>query len=248
MKKLRAIIVEDEQASRQALTNYLKKYCPDVELLDAVGSVKEGIESIEKNDPNLVFLDVEMPYGNAFDLLDSIEEINFETIFVTAFSHYAMKALNVSASYYLLKPINIDELIVAVEKVQENLNEENIPNHTRILVENIHNEQKQNHKIVLPLLDGFEVIKVKNIIRCKAEDNYTCFYLEDGSKRLISKTLKVYEELLKEFDFIRVHKSHLVNYHHITKYQKGKGGELKLTDGSRVEVAPSRKKELMAYF
>lgn len=248
MKSLRAIIVEDELASRQALSNYLSKYCPDVELLEAVGSVKEGIESIQKHDPNLVFLDVEMPYGNAFDLLDAIDEINFETIFVTAFSHYAMKALNVSASYYLLKPINIDELIVAVDKVKENLKEESIPNHTRILVENIHHQQKQNNKIVLPLLDGFEVIRVKEIIRCKAEDNYTCFYLENGSKRLISKTLKVYEELLKEFDFIRVHKSHLVNYHHIVKYQKGKGGELHLTDGSRVDVAPARKKDLLGYF
>lgn len=248
MEKIRAIIVEDERASREALTNYITKYCPDVELLDAVGSVKEALESIQTHQPNLVFLDVEMPYGNAFDLLEAVDEVNFETIFVTAFSHYAMKALNVSASYYLLKPINIDELIQAVQKVKENLSSSNLPNHTRILVENIHHQHKQNHKIVLPLIDGFEVVKVKEIVRCNAEDNYTCFYLKDGSKRLICKTLKFYEELLKEFDFIRVHKSHLVNFHHITKYHKGKGGELSLSDGSMVDVAPSRKKDLLGYF
>ena len=248
MEKLRAILVDDEKASRETLANYLKKYCPDVELMDSVASVKEGLESISKHKPNLVFLDVEMPYGNAFDLLEAVEEVNFETIFVTAFSHYAMKALNISASYYLLKPINIDELISAVHKVKENLAEESLPNHTSILVENIHNQHKQNHKIVLPMLDGFEVIKVKDIVRCKAEDNFTCFYLTNGSKKLICRTLKFYDELLSEFKFIRVHKSHLVNFHHITKYHKGKGGELSFTDGSTVDVAPSRKKELMSYF
>lgn len=248
MGKLRAIIVEDEKASRETLTNYLAKYCSDVELLDAVGSVKEGLASIAKHQPDLVFLDVEMPYGNAFDLLENVGEVNFETIFVTAFSHYAMQALNSSASYYLLKPVDIDELVAAVNRVKQNREEDALPNHTRILVENIHNQHKQNHKIVMPLLDGFEVVQVKDIIRCKAEDNFTCFYLKDGSKKLICRTLKFYDELLHEFDFIRVHKSHLVNFHHITKYRKGKGGELTLSDGSMVEVAASRKKTLLEYF
>ncbi len=247
MEQLRAIIVEDELASRETLTNYLKKYCPDVNLIAAVGSVKEGLAAIKQHQPDLVFLDVEMPYGNAFDLLESVDQINFDTIFVTAYSHYAMKALNFSAAYYLLKPINIDELITAVQKVKENRTEE-LPNMTRVLVENIHNQHKQSNKIVLPLMEGFEVVRVGDVIRCKAEDNFCCFYLKDGSKRLICRTLKFYEELLSDFDFIRVHKSHLVNFHHILKYLKGKGGELVMSDQSRVEVAPSRKKDLISRF
>lgn len=248
MNKLRAIIVDDEKASRDTLGNYLKKYCPEVDLIEAVNSVKEGLGSIKTHQPDLVFLDVEMPYGNAFDLLEAVEEISFETIFVTAFSNYALQALNVSAAYYLLKPIDIDELIKAVKKVKENRESSDMPSYTRILVENIHKQHKQNHKIVLPTLDGFEVVQVKNIIRCKAEDNFSCFYLEDGSKKLICRTLKFYDNLLSEFEFVRVHKSHLVNFQHITKYYKGKGGQLSMSDGSRVDVAPARKKDLISRF
>ncbi len=210
--------------------------------------MKEGIEAIHNHQPELVFLDVEMPYGNAFDLLEGVGEINFDTIFVTAFSHYAMKALNFSASYYLLKPVDIDELIAAVQKVIANRKEEQLPNHTKILVENMQKQQKQSHKVVMPLIDGFEVVVVGDIVHCKAEDNFTSFYLKDGSKRLICRTLKFYDELLSDFDFIRVHKSHLVNFHHIKKYHKGKGGELVLSDGSVVSVSASRKKELLSHF
>lgn len=248
MDQIKAIIVEDERASRETLTNYLGKYCPEVSLQAAVGSVKEGIAAINEHQPELVFLDVEMPYGNAFDLLEEIKEINFDTIFVTAFSHYAMKALNFSASYYLLKPVDIDELIAAVQKVIINRKEAVFPNHTQILVENMQKQQKQSHKVVMPLIDGFEVVQVGEIVRCKAEDNFTNFYLKDGTKRLICRTLKFYDELLSDFDFIRVHKSHLVNFHHIKKYHKGKGGELTLSDGSVVSVATSRKKDLLSYF
>ncbi len=248
MNALRAIIVDDEKASRDTLSNYLKKYCPEVELIEAVDSVKKGLLSIQTHQPNLVFLDVEMPYGNAFDLLEAVDEITFETIFVTAFSNYALQALNVSAAYYLLKPIDIDELIKAVKKVKENMDTSSMPSYTRILVENIHKQHKQSHKIVLPTLDGFEVVQVKNIVRCKAEDNFTCFYLVDGDKKLICRTLKFYDNLLNEFEFVRVHKSHLVNFQHIVKYHKGKGGELTLSDGSRVDVAPARKKDLISRF
>lgn len=245
---LKAIIVEDEQASRDTLRNYVSKYCEGVEIVDEGANIQEGLVAIKKHNPDIVFLDVEMPYGNAFDLLEQVENITFETIFVTAFSHYAMKALNFSASYYILKPIDIDELVSAVEKVKEQRagSDENL--HTRVLIENIHNVNKQQQKVVLPVLDGFEVVMVKDIIRCQANDNFTDFHLADGTRKVICRTLKFYENILTEFDFLRVHKSHLVNLQYVRSYKKGKGGQLTMSNDDVVDVSASRKPELLSRF
>lgn len=247
-EKLKAIIVEDELASRETLTSYLENYCPDVELIAEADSVKSGFEMIKKHKPDVVFLDIEMPYGNAFDLLEKIENIDFEIVFVTAYSNYAIKALNMSASYYILKPISIDELINAVEKIKKNREEDKVSIHSKVLLENIQSVNKQNHKIVLPQLSGFEVVNVTDIVRCQADDNFTKFFLKDGTSKLISRTLKYYDEILREFKFIRIHKSHLVNFQYITRYLKGKGGQVEMIDGSTVDVSPNRKKELLAFF
>lgn len=245
---LTAVIVEDEEASRETLANYIAKYCTDVSVVGEAESVKTGIEQIKKHQPDIVFLDVEMPYGNGFDLLDELDEINFSTIFVTAYSNYAIKALNLSASYYILKPVDIDELIAAVEKVKEEKKNDNHGFNSKILVENLQNLNIQEHKIVLPLMNGFEVIRVKDVIRIQANDNFSDFHLTNGSRKVICRTLKHYEELLKEFDFVRVHKSHLVNIQYITRYIKGKGGQLIMSDNSEVEVSQNRKKELLNKF
>lgn len=243
---LKAIIIEDELASRETLKNYLAKYCSDVNVLAEAGNIIEGLALIKRFNPDVVFLDVEMPYGNAFDLLEQLENITFETIFVTAYSNYAIQALNFSASYYILKPIDIDELVKAVEKIKEILQHNNNLIHTRVLIENLKIENKQLQKIVLPLIDGFEVVRVKDIIRCEAVDNYTSFHLVNGKKQMICRTLKFYENLLTDFDFIRVHKSHLVNIQYIKQYKKGKGGEIVMEDGKSVDVSAERKKELLA--
>lgn len=245
---MRAIIVEDEKASRDTLRNYLQKYCPQVSILAEADSVKTGISAIEKHKPDLVFLDVEMPYGNAFDLLDQVKERSFETIFVTAYDNYAVKALNFSASYYLLKPIDIDELIKAVELVNNKKESQEHSLRTRILIENIKIENKQLQKIILPLIDGFEVVTVKDIIRCQANDNFTEFHFSNGSKQLICRTLKFYDEILSELDFVRVHKSHLINLQYIKRYKKGKGGQVIMSDGSVVDVSNTRKPELIKKF
>ncbi len=245
---LKAIIVEDEPVSRETLRNYIGKYCKQVHIAGEAESVKTGLESIKRHKPDLIFLDVEMPYGNAFDLLDQVEERNFETIFVTAYDHYAMKALNFSASYYILKPIDIDELVKAVEMVAEKKETKEHALRTNILIDNIRIENKQLQKIILPLLDGFEVVTVKDILHCKANDNFTEFFFVDGSKQLICRTLKFYDELLSDLDFIRVHKSHLVNLQYIKRYKKGKGGQVILTDNTAVDVSPSRKGELLQKF
>lgn len=211
-------------------------------------SVKTGLEAIRFHKPELVFLDVEMPYGNAFDLLEQAADLHFETIFITAFSHYAMKALNFSAAYYILKPIDIDELVLAVEKVRINREKNQLSSHTRILMENICASNKQLHKIVLPLLEGFEVVQVKDIIRCEAHDNFTNFYLTNGTKTLICRTLKFYESVLTDFDFVRVHKSHLINLQHVKKYLKGKGGQLVMANDTVIDVSPAKKQELLGRF
>ena len=248
MGRLKAIIVEDEEASRETLDNYITKYCPEVDVLGMADSVKSGLEAINKHNPDVVFLDIEMPYGNAFDLLDSLEEIKFEIIFVTAYRDYAIKALNLSAAYYILKPIDIDELVSAVDKIIARKKEGGENFHTKILMDNIKSNTIQHKKIVLPQMDGFEVINVNEIIRAEANDNYTNFYLTNGKTFLVSKTLKHFDELLSDFDFIRTHKSHLVNLQYITKYIKGKGGQVRMTDDSYIDVSSTRKKELLERF
>lgn len=246
--KLKAIIVEDEQSSREILKGYLERYCSDVTLVGMADSVKPALELIRLHKPNLVFLDIEMPFGNGFDLLDQVQEINFEIVFTTAFTNYALQAIQVSASHYLLKPINIDELVEAVDQVKLNIERENQYMNSKILVENIKLENHQLHKIVLPTLEGFEVASVKDIIHCKADDNFTCFFFKDGSKQMICRNLKYYQELLKDFDFIRVHKSHLINKNYVLRYRKGKGGIAVMANGNEIEVSASRKKDFLEAF
>ncbi|AUP78863.1 LytR/AlgR family response regulator transcription factor [Flavivirga eckloniae] len=242
--KLTSIIVEDEETSRDILRNYLKKYCPNVEVLGEAANVDEALVLIRNHDLDLVFLDVEMPYGNAFDLLDKVGDINFETVFVTAYNHYAMDALNAHASYYLMKPISIDELIKAVDYVTEiKTKEEALQD--QVLVPKT---SGVDGKITIPQLDGFEVIDIANILYCKADDNYTEIYLNTNKKKLVSKTLKYFEDALNNASFARVHKSYLVNVNEIVKYIKGKGGSVLLSNGQEIVVSASKKSDLLSYF
>lgn len=242
--KLTSIIVEDEETSREILKNYLKKYCPNVSVLGEASNVEEALVLIRNNDLDLVFLDVEMPYGNAFDLLDKVGDINFETIFVTAYNHYAMDALNAHASYYLMKPISIDELIKAVDYVAEIKTKEDALQ-DQVLVPKTNSV---NGKITIPQLDGFEVINTSDILYCKADDNYTEIHLNTNKKKVVSKTLKHFEDVLIDSSFARVHKSYLVNVNEVVKYVKGKGGSVVLSNGKEIMVSASKKSELLSYF
>ncbi|MGB5647223.1 LytR/AlgR family response regulator transcription factor [Muriicola sp.] len=241
--KLRAVIIDDEITSREILRNYLRDYCDQVSILGEASTIKEGMALINKDRPNLVFLDVEMPFGNAFDLLDKIPDRTFETVFVTAYDQYAMEALNQHAAYYLMKPINIDELIKAVAYVEEIISKEDLLD-DRILSATI---KKAEGKITLPQLDGFQVLNVSDILYCKADDNYTEIFLGE-KKILVSKTLKYFEESLAQFNFVRIHKSFLVNINEVVKYRKGKGGSVVISNGKELMVSASRKKELLSYF
>ncbi|WP_406684998.1 LytTR family DNA-binding domain-containing protein [Seonamhaeicola sp. MEBiC1930] len=242
--KLNSIIVEDEQTSRDILKNYLKKYCPNVTILGEAANIDEALVLIRNHDLDLVFLDVEMPYGNAFDLLDKVGDIDFETVFVTAYNHYAIDALNSHASYYLMKPISIDELIKSVDYVSEiKTKEEALQDQVLVPKTN-----SVNGKITIPQLDGFEILNTSDILYCKADDNYTEIYLNNNKKKLVSKTLKYFEEALKESSFARVHKSYLVNVNEVVKYVKGKGGSVVLSNGKEVMVSASKKSNLLSYF
>jgi len=241
--KLRAIVVDDEANSREILRNYLQKYCPDVQVMGEARSVKEALELVHSSDPDLVFLDVEMPFGNAFDLLDQVPERRFETVFVTAYDHYAKDALNNQAAYYLMKPISIEELIRAVAHVKEILEREKSLADTVLKAA----MTKVDGKLTLPQQAGFFVVNVSDIMYCKADDNYTEIFLKKG-KHLISKTLKYFEEALAGYSFVRIHKSYLVNVNEIERYHRGKGGMVTLSNGKEIMVSASRKKELLSFF
>ena len=240
---LTAIIVEDEASSREILRNYLQKYCPEVSLLGEAATIKEGLQLIEAEDPELVFLDVEMPFGNAFDLLDQVPNRNFEAVFVTAYNQYAIDAVNHHAAYYLMKPTNIDDLIKAVAYVKD-IKKQEYNLQDKVLQSSI---SKVKGKITIPQQDGFQVLAVEDILFCKADDNYTELYV--GKKKIVvSKTLKYFEDALADFPFARIHKSYLVNINEVVKYNKGKGGSVVLSNGQEVLVSASKKKDFLAFF
>jgi len=243
--QLKAIIIEDEEISRQILRNYLNKYCTNVTVIGEASNIEDGYKLIQQHALDLVFLDVEMPYGNAFDLLEKVPNRTFETIFVTAYDHYAIEALNQQATYYLLKPISIDELIKAVAMVTE-IKEKEMALENKVLSPKT-STNTLTGKITLPQQDGFEVIEVADILYCKADDNYTEIHFTNH-KKLVSKTLKHIEESLNSYAFARIHKSYLVNINAVVKYKKGKGGSVIVNNGKEISVAASKKADLLAFF
>jgi two-component system LytT family response regulator len=245
--KIRSVIVEDEKAARDVLKSYLQKYCPQVLVIGEAQNIKEAVPLIQQEQPQLVFLDVEMPFGNAFDVLEACKEYSFKTIFVTAFSEYSLKALNMSAAYYLLKPLSIEELIVAVNKVQEEILKQIDFDRNKIIIENFKEQKTEHQQIILPTLEGFEVVKVENIIRLKGNGNFTDIYLNDGSKKMVCRFLKHFAELLS-FPFMRIHKTHIINIHYVKSYHKGTGGYVTMLDNSEVEISPNYKEEFLLKF
>ncbi|NHN27159.1 response regulator transcription factor [Flavobacterium jejuense] len=245
LQKIRSVIVEDETAAREVLKNYLKKYCPQVEVIGEAANIKEAVPLLHEVEPQLVFLDVEMPFGNAFDVLEACKDLQFETIFVTAFSEYSLKALNQSAAYYLLKPISIEELILAVNKVQQQITNHDLLNRNKIIVENFREPKPEKQQVILPTLEGFEVVLMKNIVRLKGNGNFTDLFLVDGSKKMVCRFLKHFSEILP-FPFMRVHKSHIININFVKSYNKG--GFITLQDEAEIEVSSTYKEEFLSRF
>lgn len=247
IEKIKAVIVEDEAAALAALENYIRKFCPQIDLIGAASNAKEAIIKIHELKPELVFLDVEMPFGNAFDVLDECIDIHFETIFVTAFSEYSLRALNQSASYYLLKPVSIEELIIAVNKVQQQLQQKQFINRNQILIENSKELRPEKQQIILPTMDGFDVVKMEDIIRLKGNGNFTDVFLKDGTKKMVCRFLKHFTEMLP-YPFVRIHKSHVINIQAVRSYHKGTGGYVILDDGAEVEVSAGYKDAFLDLF
>lgn len=243
---LRAIIIDDEKKARNNLLNMLNEYCSDVEVLGDEGTISGGIRAIEKIDPDLVFLDVEMQNETGFDLLEKIDDPNFELIFITAHHEYAIKAFKFSAIDYLLKPINIDELVSAVDKVKEKKTTSVSKEKYDVLMENIKDSHASFERIALPTSEGLTFVELNELIRCESTANYTFFFLTSGKKILVSKTIKFYDELLSDHKFYRVHQSHLINLMHIKKYVKGEGGYIIMSDDSMVIVSRRRKESFLS--
>ncbi len=246
-KKISAVIVEDESSAREALKAYLTKYCPQIEVIGEAHDARQAETVLHELKPQLVFLDVELPFGNAFDVLDACKDLHFETIFVTAFSEYSLKALNQSAAYYLLKPVSIEELIIAVEKVAQHINNKEVFNRNAITVENFREQQPTKRQVILPTLEGFEVIKMDDIIRLQGNGNFTDIFLKDGTKKMACRFLKHYDEILS-YPFIRVHKSHIINIECVKSYHKNAGGYVILSDKSEIDISANYKEEFLKYF
>lgn len=242
---IRTVIIDDEPKNVKVLKGMLEEFCPEVEVVGEAANVPDGRQLILTKDPELVFLDIEMPYGNGFDLLDSINNVQFEVIFITAFDKYVLRAFKYSALDYLLKPVSIDDLQIAVHNAIERNKKTSINYQIGVLMENLRKPQLELQKIAIPSQSGFDFIYVSEIIRCEAEGAYTLIFLTEKRKKVVSKSIKEYENLLPEDLFFRIHHSHLVNLNYVKRYNKGRGGFIELEDGTELEVAARKKDEFL---
>jgi two-component system LytT family response regulator len=242
MEMLKAIIVDDEPDCCETLTILLGSYCPEVEVSAVCYSGATAMEAIARSKPQLVFLDIEMPHMNGFQLLERLPVIDFDLVFTTSYDQYAIKAIRFSAMDYLLKPVDREELKHAVQKVIRR-QQPPLPQQLEILLQKL--QQPPVSKIAIPTVEGLQMIAVDAIISCKSDSNYTTLYLKGKQKITASRTLKDVEEMLEGLPFLRVHQSHLVNLDEVNKYVRGEGGYLVMSDGSAVDVARSRKEVLL---
>lgn len=242
---MRALIIDDEIRSRESLEIIVKENCKNVEVVALAESVESGVAAIKQHKPDLLFLDIELQDGTGFDLLEKNSSSDFHVIFTTAFENYALKALKISAVDYLLKPINSEELVQAVNKAEELSDSDSTKRNFELLLQNLQNSTGK-HKIALPTSEGLTFINVTEIIRCQADGSYTHFFFKDRKKILVSKKIKEYEELLSPYNFVRVHHSHLVNLDEVSKYVRGDGGYVVMSDGETVYVSKRKKEDFMS--
>lgn len=245
---INAVIIDDEPKNVKVIRNLLNEFCPQVNVMGDANNSHDGKELILNRKPELVFLDIELPYGNGFDLLNELMPVDFEVVFVTAFDRYMLQALKYSALDYLLKPVKIDDLKNAVQNAEVRIRKNSINQQLNILLENFKKQESGLKKIAVPTVDGFDFISIEDIVRCEAQGAYTKIHINDSKKILVSKPLKDYENLLPEDVFFRIHNSHLINLNYIKKYNRGRGGFVELDDGSVIEVATRRKDEFLKRF
>lgn len=243
---IRAILIDDEQSARKSLRADIELYCPEITILTEADGVQNGIAAIREHKPDLVFLDVEMGDGTGFDLLGQMAPVSFHVIFTTAHDTHAVKAFKYSAVDYLLKPVDPDELVAAVKKLGQSVDNKHLQDSLKALLENTKQAPKELQKIVINSNDGHYVLSLNEIIRFEAERNYTRVILEKEKPLLVAKTLKYFEDLMQGQRFERIHQSHLINVQHIRKYIPRDGGYVVLSNGDNVPVAQRKKTELLA--
>jgi two-component system, LytTR family, response regulator len=234
---IRTIIIDDEERGRQTLKNQIERYCPDLTIVAEADGVESGISVIRQENPDVVFLDIQMNDGTGFDLLHRLGKISFSLVFSTAYDQYALQAFKFSATDYLLQPIDPDQLVAAVERIKANHDTKSINQKLEALVSN----KSGFEKIALPTLDEIILVKIKDIVHCQSESNYTTIYMPKGEKIVVTKTLKDFDEMLTPFGFFRIHQSHLINMDYVQKYVKGDGGAVIMENGLSIEVARRRK-------
>jgi two-component system LytT family response regulator len=240
------ILIDDEARSREALSGKLKSVAPQLDIVAQCASAKEGLAAIEEFHPDLVFLDVEMPVMSGFAMLESLEKIDFDVVFVTAYDQYALRAFRFSALDYLLKPVDPGELKKCVLNFETKFaarKQHHLGSQLNELLANF--RSAGNNKIALPTSEGYQFVFPDDIVRIQSDSNYCEFYFKNGKKLVVSRTLKEYETLLEDSNFCRVHNSHLVNLRFVSKYLKGEGGYLVLEDGTSIEVSTRKKPVVM---
>jgi len=242
-KNIRTVLVDDEKNSLIIMQKLLEKHTPNVEVIASAQSVAEGIEVIDTEKPDLVFLDISMPDGDGFEVLEKVSHTNFQVIFSTAYDQYAIRAFEVSALHYILKPVKPEDLIEALKRFEELSSEGDLSEKIKILSGAL---KETPNRLVLPTSNGMHIIDIEEIIRCESSNNYTTFFFKERQKIVVSKSIQLYEQMLSHSHFCRIHNKHLVNLKFIKKYVKGRGGHVLLNDGSQVDVSDGRKKNFLS--
>lgn len=244
MQPLKAILVDDELSSLQNLQQKLKEFCPDVNVIATTQKPEEAILLIKQHTPDVVFLDIEMPRMNGFRMLDELGEFDFDIIFTTAYNHYAVDAIRISAFDYLMKPIAIKDLQDAVERLAKQRRLQT-KDKLGLLKNSLNSNKSQDEKIAIPTSEGLEFIPISNILHIESSSNYSKIYLQSGKHILVTRLLKDFEDMLAPYRFYRIHNSHLINLKYIEKYIKGEGGQVRLINGVVLDVARRKKEEFL---
>ena len=244
MEPLKAILIDDELSSLQNLQQKLVEFCPDVQIIASAQKPEEAILLIRQHKPDVIFLDIEMPRMNGFRMLDELGEYDFDIVFTTAYNHYAVDAIRISAFDYLTKPVAIKDLQNAVERLAKHRSL-----HTKdkmeLLRASLQSVKSQEEKIAIPTSDGLEFIPIKNIVHIESSSNYSRIFFIDGKNILVTKLLGELEEILQPYHFYRVHNSHLINLSYIKKYIRGEGGQVVMQNGDTIDVARRKKEEFL---
>jgi len=249
---IRTIIIDDDQKVRKSLKGTLELFCDKVDVIDQADSVETGISAITKHDPDLVLLDIRMPDGTGFDLLKKIGKITFKLIFITAYEEHAVEAFKFSAIDYLLKPPDPDELVLAINKAEKILQDEIMHIKLETLLSNLNKTDSNDKKLVLKTIDKIHVVDINDIVHCESQGSYTNIFLNTNERIMVTKTLKEYDDLLQNYNFFRIHHSHLVNLKYVKHYErsgeKGSGGYVVTRNDDHIPVAYRKKEKFIELF